>query len=77
MHKLNYDKSRAIIKKIIKEKFGSQKNFCKLKNEHAGTLSTLLKGEHPIRKLSPTKIIELEEKLEVPLGSILFPEDDV
>lgn len=74
MLKVDIDKSRILIKKLIKEKYGTQKSFCKQQKEHEGNLSKMLKGTDPIRRLSPTKIIELEEKLGVPVGSVLFPD---
>lgn len=77
MAQINIEISIKIIKKIIKEKYGTQKEFCRQKNEHAGHLSTLLKNNDPKRPLTPKKILILEEKLSVPLGSILFPNQEI
>lgn len=64
------NQSIVIIKSLIKEKYGTQKNFCQQTKYSESSLSRYLKGE---RELNPTVIVTLEKLLQVAPGTILNP----
>lgn len=73
-HKLNIDKSINIINHIIEDRYITLNEFCIAHGENFEYMKDILSGIHPTRKLTPGKIIDIEEKLGLPVGFILFPD---